>query len=435
MGVDKRDSQIKQSNRISYVLAFLGDIGIGLSSFATSVYTYYLAQANNFSSELTTFWVALVATGWALTYIFSPIVFGYISDKIGRKISLQIALLGFAASNLFITLYAYLPLHLFIANLFSGAFYGFFWPSLASHLSETGEIQGKDVHDTNISKFFVSWSIGLTIGPILGISWMNPVIPFIILIFVSLIGFALTSIFILPKDEMNEIRNNHLNVENKIEVENKGKDPNSVNKDKDPNSVNKENRIKQSHLRFIFIAILCAGLFFSLNNQILFTIFPAYAINNMNNNGFILSKLEIKSVAAVLVFFLGIGRTITFYVSGKLSDQLKEKMILISLFGQSSMMYLIYIISNADALLFIFIIYGLFSGLSFSIGEILLLNLAKKGKGLKSGLYESIVGVGFFFSTFVSQFIGQINPASPFLFGSISTIIGFCILFTFWIKK
>ena len=65
----------------------------------------------------------------------------------------------------------------------------------------------------------------------------------------------------------------------------------------------------------------------------------------------------------------------------------------------------------------------------------MLLKLSKTGKGLKVGIYESTIGVGFFLSTFISGIVGQWNAANPYLFSSIITGISFVVLFTLYLNK
>nr|MDO8117449.1 hypothetical protein [Candidatus Sigynarchaeota archaeon] len=96
----------------------------------------------------------------------------------------------------------------------------------------------------------------------------------------------------------------------------------------------------------------------------------------------------------------------------------------------------IFLFPVADVLLPVLFIYGACSGYTFAIGLIAVMELSKTGKGSMAGIYEGLVGIGTFGSTFISSFVGQINPAFPFLLGAIfAAIIFIIVVFAFFLLK
>jgi MFS family permease len=110
------ERQVRLSITITYFLSILGGIGIGVNSFCTSTFTEILARGLSMGEGEAGFWVGMVATGFGITYCISPIILGHLSDRIGRRASLAIAMIGFGATNVGILLFATEPVHLVIAN-------------------------------------------------------------------------------------------------------------------------------------------------------------------------------------------------------------------------------------------------------------------------------------------------------------------------------
>ena len=357
-----------------------------------------------------------------------------ISDKIGRRTSLQLSMIGFLFSNLFIVFFASTPIHLLIANMNSGLFYGFYWPILEAYLSETGEIIKR--HDKNISFFMVSWSLGLTIGPIFGgVDWLDLKIPFYILIFVCIAAIMIVRKSILSNSEIESIKQSGDDPESEnIGIETTPND-NTLAIARKNGDYHPDIKLHKKQRTFLIFTIICGATFFSFNNQIIFTLFPEYALDNLTFNTGILLPIGAKMTAAILTTAIGLMRTLSFWLAGNPKDRTKEKLMMISLGGMAISMIFVFFISEAIVLFFIFVLYGFSSGFSFVIGEILLLKLSRTGKGLKAGIYESVVGIAFFLSTFLSGFIAQANAANPYLLGGLVTLAAFFALLILYVRK
>ncbi|MHA1684281.1 MAG: MFS transporter [Promethearchaeota archaeon] len=408
----------KGATMTTYALSFLGDVSIGLFSFSISLLTTIMADSLGFSGQEEAFWISVVATGWGAVYWFSPVLLGHISDKIGRKNSLILAMAGFSIINLLVMLFATHPIHLFIAFAASAFVFGFYFPVLGALSSELSEARGSSYHSKVLSRFMISWSIGLTMGPLIGgfvAAFLTYYVVFLVLICNAAIIMMISYFGIPARAKVEAIKKGMLDGD--THLDNDGHRGLGV-----PSS--------KEFLRFLKIVIFTMPFLFSFINQIYFSYFPGYATEHMRPGWVIHGSPEL--IAGILIFLLGTGRTITFYHAGKMKTASKVKLVIISPIIMAVATLGVYAFPNADMLVFTFPVYGLFSGYTFSIGLILLMEISSTGKGLKAGLYEASVGVGTLLSTLISIFISTIDPGYPFLLSALCGFASFIILISFY---
>lgn len=168
-------SAIQGHFRLTSMLAFLRTltgtlIGSGIPVF---VLTYWKSN----------FYSGLSISAIAITYIFSPVVFGNLSDRIGRKKSLLIATTGnlllaclFFSCNFFILLprTGWLIIFILVLRGLEGMFNGFFWPILQSNISDlTLTYSGNDAQHREeltrkgIGVYNLGWNGGILTGGLL----------------------------------------------------------------------------------------------------------------------------------------------------------------------------------------------------------------------------------------------------------------------------
>jgi len=172
--------------------------------------------------------------------------------------------------------------------------------------------------------------------------------------------------------------------------------------------------MSKSRLKYFQILILLMPLVFSFCNQILYNIYPAFGVKHVTG-GFVFGSMSPMLVVGILVFVLGVGRTITFWHTGRVNQKFFEAFIILSPIIMTVGGIVIFFARTADILLPGFIIYGLASGYTYAIGFILLMEISRTGKGMKAGLYEGAIGASALASTLISTFIGQLEPAYPYL--------------------
>ena len=140
-----------------------------------------------------------MATGWGIVYLFSAVFLGKLSDKVGRRDSLVIAMIGFIGMNVFVLFFASHPLHLFFALCGVALCFGFVFPVLEALISEVTEPFGQKFHARSLSIFMISWSIGLTLGPLIGgvfVAFLNHLIAFGYLIAHATLFMAMAITFV-----------------------------------------------------------------------------------------------------------------------------------------------------------------------------------------------------------------------------------------------
>ncbi|MFX0100266.1 MAG: MFS transporter [Candidatus Hodarchaeota archaeon] len=421
-------NNIRKSTWITYFCSFLGDMSIGLYGFGMSLFTTLLLDKPSFSEAEKNFWISFVPMGWGIVYCISPIILGKLSDKIGRQKSIMIAMLGFLSINVLTPILATHPFHLFISYCFTSLTFGFYFPVLGALSSEVSEPFGRKIHSKVLSRFMISWSTGLTLGPLVGgtiyaSEWEYTfIIPFILLTGFCIIITLASKIFI-PRPEKLAADIKTL----KAELDTSGSMEN----------IEKNEHVKPSkaHLTYLKLGILMMAFIFSFVNQILLYVFPAFAETELNP-GFMFTGLNNAFISGFLIFCLGIARTFAFWQVGSMDAKKKVNLILIGPIGIAATTLFTFLFKTADVLLFAFVGYGLFSGYTFAVGLILLMEISTEGKGMNAGYYEGAVGIGALASTLISSFIGQVNPSYPFLLNFLAaTAVSIFLVIAYAMKR
>ena len=414
------ERRARLSINMTFLLSILGGIGIGVNSFCTSTLTELLARGLSMSDGESVFWVGMVATGFGVTYCISPVLLGHLSDRIGRRASLAIAMLGFAATNVVIFFLATKPVHLVVANACTGLCYGLFWPPIEAYLSEMTEYISKKLHARSLSIYLVCWSVGLTAGPFVGgilDSQGGVRYGFVLLAAVAAIAVVLSMRNIFTREQIAAFKAQSHKVDVVVS-----------------NSILSA---KGRYLVYLKVAIAFSAIYFAFTNQILQRIFPALAKQGYMDQGVLFASLDPSLTAGTLIFFLGIGRTITLWHSGVMSPAARERMLLGFAIGIPVANLIIYLFPVADALLVSFTVYGLFNGYAYCIGIVLLMELSKTGKGLRAGIYEAAIGIGFLASTFTAGLVMPLDPSLPFLLGTLvaTGLTGTMLAILAWSKR
>ncbi|MEX2683517.1 MAG: MFS transporter [Candidatus Sigynarchaeota archaeon] len=412
---------IMRTIHATYILSFLDDVCTGLFGFALSLYTAALANRMGASPAEREFWVGLVATGWGAVYMFSAVLLGKLSDKIGRRNSLLIAMAGFIAMNVFVLFFASHPLHLFFALCGVALFFGFVFPVLEALISELTEPFGQRFHARSLSIFMIAWSGGLTLAPLIGgffVAFVGHLIAFGYLVAHATL-IAIIAILFLPTRKKTK------------EYLATSKAANTGDERIDGFFTN----LPRPTFKFLQASLLLLPLVFAFCNQIFFSIYPPFGERNVTG-GLVLNGVNPALVVGILTFTLGVGRTLTFWHTGRLPKRHFLKAILLSPIAMASSCLVIYCARTADVLLPAFLVYGFGTGYAYAIGLILLMELTRTGKGLKAGLYEGVIGGGTLASTLISTFIGQVDASSPYLLATLfATGVSAAIAVLFAIQK
>ncbi|MHA1683694.1 MAG: MFS transporter [Promethearchaeota archaeon] len=108
-------------------------------------------------------WVKGVLGGaYGVSYMIAPVLFGFVSDRLGRRNCLLIATSGIILVGILFMSFSRNFWVLVSGEIAVGVLNGLFWPSIEALTSERGA--GID-HQKRISYFCISWSIGYMLGP------------------------------------------------------------------------------------------------------------------------------------------------------------------------------------------------------------------------------------------------------------------------------
>jgi MFS family permease len=264
------------------------------------------------------------------------------------------------------------------------------------------EYVSEKLHARSLSTYLVCWSIGLTAGPFIGgilDSAGGVRFGFVLLAIVSIVAVLLSTKYIFSKEKIQAFKAQATKIDVAVSDRVFG--------------------AKGKYLVYLKVAIAFSAIYFAFTNQILQRIFPALAKQGYMAQGMLFAGVDPAFTAGTLIFFLGIGRTLTLWHSGVVSARTRERLLLVFAIGIPAANFFIYLFPVADVLLVSFSVYGLFNGYAYCIGIILLMELSKTGKGLRAGIYEAAIGIGFLASTFTSSLVIPLDPSLPFLLGTL----------------
>jgi len=349
--------------------------------------------------------IGFLVAGITLTYSFSPLIFRNIGDKIGRKSSIIISLLGTLIAQL-IFYFTLDPLFFFISRVTEGFVTGLFWTNLQSSISDNALLD----HKKKLSRYNFGWNTGVLLGFLTGalvLFFMNDDIKMIfyvapIFIFISL----LISIFFFKESKKVSIESaNHLNREVAL------------------NSTNKNWEIEKLYIPVILPILFVVAFSFAKG-----TINLLYPI-----------KSEILGFAPYTVFLLSflalIAQLITTTGSSYLSMNSLKKFSIISIL----VLIIIFIIFgvNSEFIIFaiLYLILGFFGGILISFGLKLsvMLNI-KKHTSRYSSTIESSIGITYLIAPIFVAFIADFQLTLAFFVVAL-VFIFFLVIGLIFLKK
>jgi len=366
MAEEKR-AQISQL--FLFVSAFLVQAIMGMIGIAVPIYANFLGASP--------FLLGIIGGAGGLVYSFLPLVFGTLSDRFRRK---WFIIASMCLCSLSCLLYHISddPAEIAIIKVLESTSVAAFWPAIEALIADTDE---KNL-EKFLRKFNISWGTAMIVGPAIGgglISAYSFKAPFLVALVISLfIGSASPAL-------INELKKGSSNVE-------KGKQ-----------SPLGKNDVKLSS------ALLAIFLFSSLGGMAA-SLFPAYATN-----------LGIPAYEVGLIMLVwGVARVITFYNSSKVEKRLSKKGMFIA--GSSILAIASFLIANSSMFLsfaICFLIFGFGSGILYSASISSILRRWSFSRGYAAGLFESLIGVGYFLGPIIGGAVSTYGANAPYIFGSL----------------
>jgi len=254
-----------------------------------------------------------------------------------------------------------------------------FWPAVESLIADL-TLEGLE---DALKKFNISWGAAVIIGPLLGgalISELSIAAPFIFSMFVAFIFGALS---VLMVREPERILNADKRSEESLEIDD----------ERDEGSI---------------VAVLAMIFLFSSLVGILTFLFPSYATDLG------ISAFEI----GVIAFAFGVTRTITFYQAPRIEARIKKTgMFLLGSLTLGLASLITFYSNNTLSFLTSFLIFGFGGGISYAASIASVLKWRKSSRGYAAGMFESLIGVGYFVGPLIGGFLSEFADNAPYLYG------------------
>ncbi len=347
--------------------------------------------------------IGLLTTAITITYTFSPIILNKISDRVGRRKSVIISMVGVSISQLlfYITLD---PIVFLIERLFEGLILGFFFPNLMSSISDNPTIN----HIKYLARFNLSWSLAIVFGMLFGAILSSFSSNLELIFYISPIFLILNTIIaILFFQDPNLPNSEVLNLESTL---------NSNTSD-----FNQEEMEIQRYKIPVIIPLLLI-----------------LAISMGSGNGSLLYPVRSEILGfppstTYLVSVLGtLASSVSMYLASLLAIKILKQISIITLLLYSFLF--IFFIFTKDFFIFLtlFMLSRFFYGILYGTASKLFmtLNLVKKTSKYSS-ISESSIGASFFITQIFLGFIADIDIALGYVTLSLTILITFFVTLFF----
>jgi MFS family permease len=362
-----------------FVISFICQMIVGAVSITVPIYADSLKASMLLAG--------LIGSAGGLVYSFLPFVAGILCDKIRRKFFIFASLTLYSCACLLYCLTEEASMLVFVRVL-EWSSVALFWPAVEALLADSGELRLEET----LRRFNISWGSAMVIGPVIGgslITAWSMKAPFIFSLFLSAI-FGLLSLFILEEPASKNKPEIHASTE--------------------PKNVEEKQYPLVSGLASIFLFSSIVG--------IILTLFPAYA-----------SQLKISAFSiGWIVFGFGAARVVTFSQANRLEPKIgKTGMFLLgsSFLGAASL--LTAFSNNFPLYVLCFTLFGIGAGLSYAASIALILGRWVTSRGRAAGVFESLIGFGYFVGPLIGGVVSKYSANAPYLYGFILSVPVFLV--------
>ncbi|MBD3253914.1 MAG: MFS transporter [Candidatus Lokiarchaeota archaeon] len=363
--------------------------------------------------------IGILAAGTTFTYCVSPLVLNNISERIGRKRSVIIGVVGMAASQsiFYLTLS---PIIFLIARLFEGFITGFIWANLQSSISDNTQHD----HSKYVAKYNFSWTFGVLLGFLMGaivLFFVNNIL-YIFYIAPVLVFIASLTVIIFFQESVSDRESRTLN---------------SASGDSNLSIYNDESVSKKYKLNDKQDLRNLQNYKIPLIVPIIFVIGYCFARTSVNFIYPIKSEiLQFPSYTAyLLAFFSLITQITTITLSSYLSLRNLKRIPLISLVSLCVVVFLLGITQNFYVFVFLLFVLGFFNGVLYgaSLKLVLYLNIQKNTSKYAS-INESIIGLSFMVGPIIAAYVAHFSINWSFYLFSL-IFLSFFFVSVFYARK
>jgi len=341
---------------------------VGVVSIAVPIYARMLGAS--------LFLVGLIGSAGGLVYSFMPLVSGILCDKIGRKFFILVSSFTYGLSCLLYSLIRE-PLMLIPVKILEWISVAAFWPAVESLIADSA-LEGLE---DALKKFNISWGSAMVLGPLLGgilINGLSIEAPFVFSM-LTLFLFGALSILIVREPERA------------LDDDWSLRDSPEINNEYDGT----------------IITVLATIFLFSSIGGILMSLFPSYAMDLG------ISVFEI----GLIVFVFGAARAVAFYYATRIETWIKKTgMFLVgsSTLGLASL--ITFYSNNTLSFLICFLIFGVGAGISYAASITSILKWQSSSRGYAAGVFESLIGVGYFIGPLIGGFLSNFAGNIPYIY-------------------
>jgi len=327
--------------------------------------------------------VGIIGSAGGLIYSFMPLISGILCDRMGRKSFISLSLFSYGASCLLYSLVQE-PLMFILIKILEWVSVAAFWPAVESLIADSAFERLEDA----LKKFNISWGSAMVIGPLLGgmlISELSITSPFL---FSMLIAFFFGALSILIVQEPGKV----LKIKNRSE----------------------ESLKIKSESNGSIVTVLATIFLFSSIVGILTSLFPSYA-----------TDLGIPAFEiGIITFAFGATRAVTFYQATRIEAWMKKHgMFLVGSLTLGLASLITFYSNNASLFLVSFLIFGFGAGISYAASITSVLKWRKSSRGYAAGVFESLIGVGYFLGPLIGGFLSEFAGNVPYLYGLFLSLV------------
>jgi DHA1 family multidrug resistance protein-like MFS transporter len=362
-----------------FLVSFTCQMVVGAVSIAVPIYANRLGAS--------TLLIGIIGSAGGLIYSFLPFVSGKLCDRLNRKAIVSGSLLLYGFSCLLYSLVDEASLLVYV-RILEWSSVALFWPAVEALIADSEAMKLEEA----LRRFNISWGSAMVIGPVIGgqlISGLSIKAPFIF-------SFVIACTFgVLSPMVINE----------------KNKPSNS-----DPEKVCRQNKPLSSH--YSLLPGLASIFLFSSVVGILLTIFPAYA-----------TDLGIPAFEiGWITFSLGATRVLAFHQANRVEANLgKRGMFLAGSFFLGLAALLTTGSRTVPLFTLCFAIFGVGAGLSYAASISHILRRWESSRGHGAGVFESLIGLGYFAGPLIGGIVSQYAANAPYLYGVVLSVVVFCI--------
>jgi MFS family permease len=391
---DLPDSTKKRNRIIGYIASFLVVFTLGTTEVFASWYAGILGGTSLESG--------LAMGMFGFMYMFSPIIGGRISDRIGRKKTLTISTAAYIVVISFYLLPSITPIHLIMIRAVEGLVFGFIAPTIEGMVAELDP----KAQAATLGNFSTAWSAAMILPP------------FIIAYMAGAYG-ELSSIYIIFAVELLAlviIAGFIQGYRRKTPRQESGGANNKGTGDSQPEQIHSKTSPR-------FIASYISIILWGVVSTVILALFPTY-IENLITLGHPFVRADFGN----LLLIWNAARTICFIVIARMGEKHMIKAIVLGAILSAISGVMLFLFVDIWIFTVAMIISGVGVGFSYLGALYLIVSATEFEKGSYAGLVESMGGVGLFIGPIVGGWLMGFGLTLPFLMYTCLSLVALVIM-------